>query len=576
MNNTLPNFKSCLILLFFPFFALAQVGVNTTMPNAALDVSSANHGLLIPRIALASATDIVNVVNPQGDALTASTLVYNTATAGIFPNQVVPGFYYWNGSRWIAVSGTNDWTLNGNTAISTPAIPATYGTSTIGPTENFIGTTDNNDVTIGTSNTERMRILHTSGNVGIGTANPTRRLEVNNANSGGTAMYAENTFAGGIDGIAIHGRSVNFPGFGYGGQFTGGYRGLMATNPATTYNGTTHGIWASSTGTTGVGTRIGGYFSASGGNHNYGIIVPPTGGNIGFGTVSPDLARLEVEGSVGNTMALFRRSLTGQGISMIGDWPAIHFNAYFDAGIRSMSNGGFASLINTDQNLGGITFQTTNVANTASGSLVTVPERMRIAGNGNVGIGTTAPSNTFHVNGTTRLVDGTQGTGKVLTSNATGVASWQEVAIDNVVGILSASGINMPYNQLSTYVYTGSRIILPPGRYAVNITMLLSKSSLTYSPNNSFFWVRSTFSNTTVSPSPSADIVGSTLASGNYPGSSMYALLTGTIIINNTSAVNRTYYYVAGDVVTNNTTETLTGFGGSYWLENNIIAYRLN
>jgi hypothetical protein len=31
-------------------------------------------------------------------------LVYNTANAGTSPNQVVPGYYYWNGSRWVLVA----------------------------------------------------------------------------------------------------------------------------------------------------------------------------------------------------------------------------------------------------------------------------------------------------------------------------------------------------------------------------------------------------------------------------------------------------------------------------------------
>ena len=43
----------------------------------------------------------------------------------------------------------------------------------------------------------------------------------------------------------------------------------------------------------------------------------------------------------------------------------------------------------------------------------------------NVGIGTSSPSATLHVNGTFKVVDGTQGDGKILTSNATGLASWQ-------------------------------------------------------------------------------------------------------------------------------------------------------
>ncbi|MFH1321236.1 MAG: hypothetical protein ABII90_11385 [Bacteroidota bacterium] len=52
-------------------------------------------------------------------------------------------------------------------------------------------------------------------------------------------------------------------------------------------------------------------------------------------------------------------------------------------------------------------------------------ERMRIDPIGNVGIGTTTPDTTLHVAGAIKLVDGTQGNGKVLTSDANGLASWQ-------------------------------------------------------------------------------------------------------------------------------------------------------
>ncbi len=53
-------------------------------------------------------------------------------------------------------------------------------------------------------------------------------------------------------------------------------------------------------------------------------------------------------------------------------------------------------------------------------------------------------------------------------------------------------------------------------------------------------------------------------------------MLIGAIVINNTSAGNKTYYYVLGRYVATNTTETLTELGSTYWAENNIIAYRLN
>lgn len=42
-----------------------------------------------------------------------------------------------------------------------------------------------------------------------------------------------------------------------------------------------------------------------------------------------------------------------------------------------------------------------------------------------VGIGTSNPDAMLHVNGTIKVSDGTQGIGKILTSDATGLASWQ-------------------------------------------------------------------------------------------------------------------------------------------------------
>jgi hypothetical protein len=52
-------------------------------------------------------------------------------------------------------------------------------------------------------------------------------------------------------------------------------------------------------------------------------------------------------------------------------------------------------------------------------------ERISIATNGNVGIGTTSPGAKLDVNGPIKITDGSQGAGKVLTSDASGLASWQ-------------------------------------------------------------------------------------------------------------------------------------------------------
>lgn len=124
---------------------MAQVGVGTTTPQASMDITSTNDGLLIPRIAL-SATNVATVLTP-----TTSELVYNTATSAVGPNQVTPGFYYWDGTLWIRLSSgaTNDWALTGNA-----------GTT---PGTNFIGTTDAQDLRIKTGGTDRLNIQNSNG-----------------------------------------------------------------------------------------------------------------------------------------------------------------------------------------------------------------------------------------------------------------------------------------------------------------------------------------------------------------------------------------------------------------------------
>lgn len=83
-------------ILFITFNSLAQVGIANTAPEAALDVTSPDNGILVPRVNLNSLTDTGTVVNPTGNPLVESTLVYNTG-AGTLTES---GFYYWNGSSW--------------------------------------------------------------------------------------------------------------------------------------------------------------------------------------------------------------------------------------------------------------------------------------------------------------------------------------------------------------------------------------------------------------------------------------------------------------------------------------------
>lgn len=88
---------SFLTLILLTFNTLAQVGVSTTSPQAALDITSTTNGVLIPRVTLASATDNTTVVSPNSADLVESTLVYNTGANGAFPDA---GYYYWTGAQW--------------------------------------------------------------------------------------------------------------------------------------------------------------------------------------------------------------------------------------------------------------------------------------------------------------------------------------------------------------------------------------------------------------------------------------------------------------------------------------------
>lgn len=104
--------KRCIFILginlIFTQLLNAQTGIGTTTPNASakLEVASSTQGFLPPRIALTGTNDNTTIKNAAGTSITPATglLVYNTATAGSTPNNVVPGYYYWNGSIWVQIS----------------------------------------------------------------------------------------------------------------------------------------------------------------------------------------------------------------------------------------------------------------------------------------------------------------------------------------------------------------------------------------------------------------------------------------------------------------------------------------
>jgi hypothetical protein len=139
-------------------------------------------------------------------------------------------------------------------------------------------------------------------------------------------------------------------------------------------------------------------------------------GNVGIGTTTPS-AKLDVNGNsiIGSTSGTFNERL------LIGDvfgnnWAGIVHN---DLGKSS----NYALM----QNRLGRTVLNASSAQWISFNISSA-EKMRMDANGNLGIGTSAPSAKLDVAGTVKIVDGTEGAGKVLTSDGDGLASWADAA----------------------------------------------------------------------------------------------------------------------------------------------------
>ena len=101
-----------LVIGLFISTVSAQVGIGTTSPNSSsvLDVNSSNKGVLLPRVALISTTDVATVLAPVKGLL-----VYNNGTAGLSP----AGMYRWSGTKWDIIVDESSATLQGG-AVGNP------------------------------------------------------------------------------------------------------------------------------------------------------------------------------------------------------------------------------------------------------------------------------------------------------------------------------------------------------------------------------------------------------------------------------------------------------------------------
>ncbi|MCC3158908.1 hypothetical protein LJ737_16820 [Hymenobacter sp. 15J16-1T3B] len=153
-----------LLWLAAPAAWAQSVGVGTASPDpsAALEVKSTSQGLLTPRL---TAAQRVAISSPaQG------LLVYQT--------DGTPGYYYFKGTSWfnltqtLSVSGQT-MSISGGNTVTLPAGADNLGNHTATATVRL-----NNQWLSNDGGNEGVRVDN-NGNVGVGTASPQRKLDVN-------------------------------------------------------------------------------------------------------------------------------------------------------------------------------------------------------------------------------------------------------------------------------------------------------------------------------------------------------------------------------------------------------------
>jgi hypothetical protein len=166
-------------------------------------------------------------------------------------------------------------------------------------------------------------------------------------------------------------------------------------------------------------------------------VIADTGGNVGIGTASPG-AKLDVSGAINSSSNITATgNVSAAGNTFMGTHPSYpsSYSAWWRSGVDySMLTDGTNTYVNAPSATGNIIFRSAN-ASGAGKSFATMQ-----GSTGNVGIGTITPGAKLEVAGQVKITGGTPGAGKVLTSDAAGLATWQTPAGGGGGGTVTGSG----------------------------------------------------------------------------------------------------------------------------------------
>lgn len=362
---------TCYLLLITALAARGQVAINTDGSQAeagsVLDIKSTAGGILIPRMTMAQRNAISN---PP-----ASLLIYQTDnTPGYYFNSGTPASPDWKGIQ-ISLS-TGQWSLSGSDIY--------YNTGNVG-----VGTsTPSGLLSVGTNSEFQ---VNSSGNI----------TKINNvvtswpSSQGASTTYLQNNGSGVLSWVAVSGAVPSMTSGSV--VFSGGGTTLSQNNSNFFWNNTNRLL--------GIGTNT---FNATypeklkidagaTGNTNYQNVLLGLGNTNSYsqlniknqssgGSASSDIVATSDNGNESTNyidMGINSSTYNDAGFTIGGPDDAYLYNSGEDLAIGT-STAGKALLFHT-------------------GGTLAANERMRIDGNGNVGIGNTSPSYKLDIAGTARI-----------------------------------------------------------------------------------------------------------------------------------------------------------------------------
>lgn len=296
------------------------------------------------------------------------------------------------------------------------------GNAGTNPTNQFLGTTDANDLKIRTNNAVRMT-FRSNGKVGIGTSSPTALFQVQKntlsdvliKSTAAGAQLSVDRAANGFEAVIKYmqtgvpqwktGLTVNANG-------TPDYviRNEISNSDVLTINGNSNYVNINSGNFTLNGIsylyntandlNIHAYAPSNASPFTAGnILLAYPGsfqksGNVGVGTSDPSRAKFVVQGNVGKTNAIFGQGSSG--IALVQNWPGIGFNSYVASNTWKSLGAGYGAQISLDPTSGVMHFASSTNA-TASDQNVSGTTALVIHPTGAVGINYTAASSTLDV-----------------------------------------------------------------------------------------------------------------------------------------------------------------------------------